>query len=56
MRASLPLPLPLPVLSVVHTRGLEDVCDEVLVVSLDRLVPALRASAGTSPRPGFLPT
>jgi len=35
MRASLPL----PVLSVVHTRGLEDVCDEVLVVSLDRWCP-----------------
>jgi Nuclease-related domain len=46
----------LPVLCVVHARGLEDVCDEVLVVSLDRLAPALRARAGTSPRPGFLAT
>jgi len=47
-----------PVLCVVHARGVEHVCDEVLVVSLDRLVPALRirASAGTSPRPGFLAT
>ena len=46
----------LPVLCVVHAQGLEHVCDEVLVVSLDRLAPALRASAGTSPRPGFLST
>jgi hypothetical protein len=44
----------LPVLCVVHARGLEHVRDEVLVVSLDRLAPALRARAGTSPRPGFL--
>jgi hypothetical protein len=44
----------LPVLCVVHARGLEDVCDEVLVVSLDRLAPALRARAGTTHRPGFL--
>jgi hypothetical protein len=44
----------LPVLCVVHARGLERVEDGVLVVSLDRLVPALRASAGPSPRPGFL--
>jgi len=43
----------LPVLCVVHARGLERVEDQVLVVSLDRLAPALRASAGTSPRPGF---
>ena len=34
--------------------GLERVEDGVLVVSLDRLVPALRAGAGASPRPGFL--
>lgn len=46
----------LPVLCVVHGRRLEDVRDGVLVVSLDRLAPALRASAGTSPRPGFLST
>ena len=44
----------LPVLCVVQARGLEEVCDEVLVVSLDRLAPALRARAGTSHRPGFL--
>jgi Nuclease-related domain len=44
----------LPVLCVVRARGLEGVEDGVLVVSLDRLVSALRAGAGTSPRPGFL--
>ena len=44
----------LPVLCVVRARGLERVEDGVLVVSLDRLVSALRAGAGTSPRPGFL--
>jgi hypothetical protein len=43
-----------PVLCVVRARGLEGVEDGVLVVSLDRLVSALRAGAGTSPRPGFL--
>ncbi len=41
-------------LCVVQAHGLEEVCDEVLVVSLDRLAPALRARAGTSQRPGFL--
>ena len=46
----------LPVLCVVHARGLEHVEDKVLVVSLDRLAPALRAGAGTSPRPRFLPS
>jgi hypothetical protein len=46
----------LPVLCVVRARGLERVEDGVLVVSLDRLVSALRAGAGTSPRPGFLAT
>jgi Nuclease-related domain len=46
----------LPVLCVARARGLERVEAGVLVVSLDRLVPALRASAGTSPRPGFLAT
>jgi hypothetical protein len=44
----------LPVLCVAHARRLEHVEDEVLVVSLDRLEPALRAGAGTSPRPRFL--
>ena len=44
----------LPVLCVVRARGVEHVEDEVLVVSLDRLAPALRAGVGTSPRPGFL--
>ncbi|MGO9890816.1 MAG: NERD domain-containing protein [Solirubrobacteraceae bacterium] len=46
----------LPVLCVVRARGLEGVEDGVLVVSLDRLAPALRAGAGSSPRPGFLAT
>jgi hypothetical protein len=44
----------LPVLCVVRARGLERVEDEVLIVSLDRLVVALRAAAGTSQRPAFL--
>ena len=44
----------LPVLCVVRARGIQHVEDEVLVVSLDRLAPALRAGAGTSPRPRFL--
>jgi len=42
------------VLCVVRARGVQHVEDEVLVVSLDRLAPALRAGAGTSPRPRFL--
>jgi len=46
----------LPVLCVVRARGLEGTESGVLVVSLDRLAPALRAGAGTSPRPGFLAT
>ena len=33
-------------LCVVRARGVEHVEDEVLVVSLDRLAPALRAGAG----------
>jgi hypothetical protein len=45
-----------PVLCVARARGLEAVEAGVLVVSLDRLVPALRANAGTSPRPRFLAT
>ena len=44
----------LPVLCVVRARGVQHVEDGVLVVSLDRLAPALRAGAGTSPRPRFL--
>jgi hypothetical protein len=43
----------LPVLCVVRARGLERVENEVLIVSLERLVPALRAK-GTSQRPAFL--
>ena len=46
----------LPVLCVVRGRGFEGTESGVLVVSLDRLAPGLRASAGTSPRPGFLAT
>ena len=41
-------------LCVVRARGVEHVEDGVLVVSLDRLASALRAGAGTSPRPRFL--
>ena len=44
----------LPVVCVVRARGLERVEDGVLVVSLDRLVAALRVAAGTSRRPAFL--
>ena len=44
----------LPVLCVVRARGLERVQDEVLFVSLDRLVVALRTAAGASQRPAFL--
>ncbi|MGA2014321.1 MAG: nuclease-related domain-containing protein [Solirubrobacteraceae bacterium] len=44
----------IPVLCVVRTRGVERVQDGVLVISVDRLVPSLRAAAGTSPRPAFL--
>ena len=44
----------LPVLCVADARGVKHVEDEVLVVSLDRLASALRAGAGTSPRPRFL--
>lgn len=44
----------LPVLCVVRARGLERVQDEVLIVSLDRLVAALRTAAGMSQRPAFL--
>jgi hypothetical protein len=44
----------LPVLCVVAATTLERSEDGVLVVSLDRLLPALRVLAGTSPRPRFL--
>ena len=44
----------LAVLCVVGSRRLERVEDDVLIVSLDRLLPALRVGAGTSPRPRFL--
>jgi Nuclease-related domain len=43
-----------PVLCVVRARGLERVDGGVLIVSLDRLVPALRVTAGLSKRPAFL--
>jgi Nuclease-related domain len=44
----------LPVLCVVRARGLERIEDGVLIVSIDRLVAALRTAAGTSQRPAFL--
>jgi Holliday junction resolvase-like predicted endonuclease len=44
----------LPVLCVVRARGVERVQDGVLIVSVDRLVPSLRAAAGTAQRPAFL--
>jgi hypothetical protein len=44
----------LPVLCVVRARGLERVEGGALIVSLDRLVPALRVAAGLSKRPAFL--
>jgi hypothetical protein len=43
-----------PVLCVARSRGLERVEDGVLIVSLDRLVPALRVAAGLAERPAFL--
>ena len=43
-----------PVLCVVHARQVEHVEAGVLIVSLDRLVSALRVSAGTVERPAFL--
>jgi Nuclease-related domain len=43
----------LPVLCVVRARGLERVEGGVLIVSLDRLAPALRVAAGLSTRPAF---
>ena len=44
----------LAVLCVVRARGVERVEDDVLIVSPDRLVAALRFAAGTSRRPAFL--
>ena len=44
----------LAVLCVVRARGVERVEDDVLIVSPDRLVAALRVAAGTSRRPTFL--
>ena len=44
----------LPVLCVVHASRLERVEAGVLIVSLDRLVAALRTAAGTRERPAFL--
>ncbi|MGB0094788.1 MAG: nuclease-related domain-containing protein, partial [Solirubrobacteraceae bacterium] len=44
----------LAVLCVVRARGAERVEDNVLIVSPDRLVAALRVAAGTSRRPAFL--
>ena len=43
-----------PVLCVVRASGLERIDGGVLIVSLDRLVPALRVAAGLSKRPAFL--
>ena len=44
----------LPVLCVVRARAVERIVDGVLVVSLERLVWALRTAAGTAPRPAFI--
>jgi len=44
----------LAVLCVVGATSLERVEDDVLIVSLDRLVPSLRVHARSSPRPRFL--
>jgi hypothetical protein len=38
----------------VRARSLERIEGGVLIVSRDRLVPALRVAAGPSKRPGFL--
>jgi hypothetical protein len=46
----------LSVLCVVHASRLERVQADVLIVSLDRLVAALRKAAGVTERPGFLAT
>ena len=44
----------LPVVCVVRARAVEHVEAGLLVVSIDRLAPALRTSAGLRNRPGFL--
>jgi hypothetical protein len=44
----------IPVQYVVRARGLERTEHGVLIVSLDRLVPALRVAGGLSKRPAFL--
>ena len=44
----------IPVLCAVHARQVEHVEAGVLIVSLDRLVSALRVSAGMVARPAFL--
>ena len=44
----------LPVLCVTRAHGVQATELDVLVVSLDELLPALRAAAGTTPRPTFL--
>ena len=44
----------LSVLCVVHASGLEHVDGDVLIVSPDRLLGALRIAAGTLERPAFL--
>jgi hypothetical protein len=44
----------LPVLCVVRARAVERIEDGVLIVSLERLVGALRTAARTAPCPGFI--
>jgi Nuclease-related domain len=44
----------LPVLCVVRARAVERIDDGVLIVSLERLVGALRTAARTAPRPAFV--
>ena len=44
----------LPVLCVVRASALERIDDGVLIVSVERLVGALRTAAGTARRPGFI--
>jgi hypothetical protein len=44
----------LPVVCLARARGVERIDAEVLVVSIDRLIAALRTAAGTHERPAFL--
>jgi hypothetical protein len=44
----------LPVLCAVRARAVERIDDGVLIVSVERLVGALRTAAGTARRPGFI--